>query len=317
MSDTYVALFSHFIACGVWEAVYILDGLLKNQSTLQPDTLYADTHGQAEPVFGLAALLGIQLLPRMRTWNDVTFYRVDRHTTYKHIDTLFTQVVDWDVIEWYWQDMMPVVLSIQAGQVLPSMLLQKLGVYSGKNSLYKAFSELGRVERTLFLLDYMSNAVMRQQIRAETTKVESSHHFTDWIAFGGPVLRSGDPVEQEKRIKYRDLVANAMILHNVVDMTNVLRALLPLPAGPRGGRDAQTLMQPTEVIRTADQPHPGRQDGLSAGESVPSAHQWRQGRVEGGIQPLDARGIDSGAALGGSQDSRDLVAAKVWPQRVQ
>ena len=225
LAPPYVALFSDFIACGVWEAVYILDGLLKNQSALQPDTLYADTHGQAKPVFGLAALLGIQLLPRMCTWNDVTFYRVDRHTAYKHIDTLFTQVVDWDVIEWYWQDMMQVVLSIQAGQVLPSLLLQKLGVYSRKNSLYQAFSELGRVERTLFLLDYMSNAVIRQQIRAETTKVESYHHFTDWMAFGGPVLRSGDPVEQEKRIKYRDLVANAMMLHNVVDMTNGLRAL--------------------------------------------------------------------------------------------
>ena len=225
ISDTYIALFSHFIACGVWEAVYILDGLLKNQSALQPNTLYADTHGQAEPVFGLAALLGIKLMPRMRTWNDVTFYRVDQHAAYKHIDALFTQVVDWDVIERHWQDMLQVVLSIQAGQVLPSMLLQKLGVYSRKNSLYKAFSELGRVERTLFLLDYMSDAVMRQHIRAETTKVESYNHFTDWIAFGGPVLRSGDPVEQEKRIKYRDLVANAMMLHNVVDMTNVLRQL--------------------------------------------------------------------------------------------
>ncbi len=51
--------------------------------------------------------------------------------------------------------------------------------------------------------------------------MESYHQFTDWIAFGGPVLRSGDPVEQEKRIKYRDLVANAVMLHNVVDMTNV------------------------------------------------------------------------------------------------
>ncbi|MCK9397673.1 MAG: transposase, partial [Methylobacter sp.] len=27
ISDTYIALFSHFIPCGVWEAVYILDGL--------------------------------------------------------------------------------------------------------------------------------------------------------------------------------------------------------------------------------------------------------------------------------------------------
>ena len=72
----------------VREAVYVLDGLLKNQSVLQPDTLYADTHGQAEPVFSLAALLGIKLMPRMRTWNGVTFYCADWGTSYKHIDAL-------------------------------------------------------------------------------------------------------------------------------------------------------------------------------------------------------------------------------------
>jgi hypothetical protein len=135
ISDTYIALFSHCIAWGVWEAVYLLDGLLKNLSALRPHTLFADTHGQAEPVFGLAALLGITLMPRMRTWNDVTFYRVDRATPYTHIDAWFTQVVDWDVIERHWHDMMQVVLSIQAGTVLPSMLLQKLGVYSRQSSL--------------------------------------------------------------------------------------------------------------------------------------------------------------------------------------
>jgi TnpA family transposase len=78
-------------------------------------------------------------MPRMRTWNDVTFYCVDRDTSYKHIDTLFTQFVDWDIIERHWHDMMQVVLSIQTGTILPSMLLQKLGVYSRHSSLYKAF----------------------------------------------------------------------------------------------------------------------------------------------------------------------------------
>ena len=95
ISDTYIALFSHFIACGVWEAVYILDGLLKNTSALQPDTLHADTHGQSRGGFWLAAMLGMKLMPRMRTWNDVTLYRADRMTPYKHIDRLLTQVVDW------------------------------------------------------------------------------------------------------------------------------------------------------------------------------------------------------------------------------
>ena len=66
ISDTYIALLSRFIACGVREAVYILDGLLENESVPQPNTVHADTDGQSEPVFGLAHLLGIQLMPRMR-----------------------------------------------------------------------------------------------------------------------------------------------------------------------------------------------------------------------------------------------------------
>ncbi|WP_424532904.1 Tn3 family transposase [Sphaerisporangium viridialbum] len=63
ISNTYVALFSHFIPCGVWEAVYIIEGLLKNASEIQPDTIHADTQGQSLPVFGLAALMGFDLLP--------------------------------------------------------------------------------------------------------------------------------------------------------------------------------------------------------------------------------------------------------------
>ena len=75
VADNYIALFSHFIACGVWEAVYIIDGLLKNKSEIQPDTLHADTQGQSTTVFGLAHLLGINLMPRIRNWKDLTLYR--------------------------------------------------------------------------------------------------------------------------------------------------------------------------------------------------------------------------------------------------
>lgn len=75
VSDTYIALFSHFIPCGVWEAVYIIDGLLKNKSDIQPDTVHADTQGQSTPVFALTYLLGIKLMPRIRNWKDLKFYK--------------------------------------------------------------------------------------------------------------------------------------------------------------------------------------------------------------------------------------------------
>jgi len=222
ISGEYIALFSHFISCGVWEAVYILDALLLNQSAYQPDTLHADTHGQSEPVFALAHLLGIKLYPRMRTWNDVAFYKPDAGIKYEHIDPLFTKTVNWDLIETHWQDMMQVVLSIQAGKVLPSMLLRRLNSHNRRNKLYRAFRELGRVTRTMFLLRYISEADLRHTIRAETTKVESYNDFQDWISFGGKIIKSGDPVEQTKHIKYANLIANSIMLQNVADLTDVL-----------------------------------------------------------------------------------------------
>jgi TnpA family transposase len=227
ISNRYIALFCNFISCGVWEGVYILDAFLSDlPEGMKPDVLHADTHGQSEAIFGLAALLGIKLLPRMRNWNDVIFYRPDKETTYEHIDALFSDVIDWKLIETHYHDMMRVILSIQAGRVPPSMLLKRLGVKNKKNALYRAFRELGRVQRTLFLLRYVSQPKLRRTIRAETTKIESFNDFLDWITFGGPVIKSGDPVEQAKRIKYTSLIANAIMLQNVSDLTDVLNGMI-------------------------------------------------------------------------------------------
>jgi TnpA family transposase len=46
VSNTYIALFSRFIPCGVWGAVYIIEGLLRNTSEVQPDTIHADTRAR-------------------------------------------------------------------------------------------------------------------------------------------------------------------------------------------------------------------------------------------------------------------------------
>jgi TnpA family transposase len=226
ISDTYVALFSHFINVGVWEAVYIFDGLLQNTSDIQPDILHADTHGQSEPVFGLSHLLGIQLMPRIRNWKKLTFYRADIHDRYEHVDALFTEIIDWDLILTHWQDLMQVAISIQQGHVLPSMLLRKLRHDSNKNRLYRAFREVGRVIRTIFLLRYVAEPQLRRQVNTVTNQIESYNGFSKWLFFGDEgKIKHNDPVEQEKRIKYNDLIANLVMLHNVIDMTSILQQL--------------------------------------------------------------------------------------------
>ena len=198
---------------------------MKNRSALQPDTLHADTQGQSEPVFGLCRLLGIKLMPRMRGFSDVVFYRPDKSIRYQHVEVLFGGEIDWELIATHAKDLFQVVLSIQAGVVMPSMLLRKLGTYNRRSRLYRAFRELGRVERTLFLLRFISNAEVRRTIRAETTKIEAYNDFLDWVCFGGPIIKSGDPVGQEKQLKYASLVANTIMLSNVADLTGVLSSM--------------------------------------------------------------------------------------------
>ncbi len=109
VSDTYIALFSHFIPCGVWEGVYILDILMNDKCEIQPDVLHADTPGQSTTVFGLSALLGIELMPRIRNWKDLKMFRPTSENVYKHIDGLFTtDKIDWDLIETHYPDMLRV-----------------------------------------------------------------------------------------------------------------------------------------------------------------------------------------------------------------
>jgi TnpA family transposase len=81
-------------------------------------------------------------------------------------------------------DMLQVAQSIRAGRISPSTILRKLGTASRKNKLYFAFRELGRVVRTLFLLEYISDDTLRQVIQAAQNKYENFNDFAQLVYFG-------------------------------------------------------------------------------------------------------------------------------------
>lgn len=224
-SDTYIALFSRFIPCGVFEATYILDGPVEDDPDLQPDTIYSDTHGQSIPLFGLAFLMGITLMPRIRNWRHLTFMRPDKGVRYEHIDELFTSTPDWDLIRRFLPDMLRIVMSIKAGKISPSTILKRLSTYSRKNHVYQAFYELGRVVRTGFLLRYVADEDLRSTIQAAMNKSEQFNAFLKWLSLSGEEIRTNDRELQQKIIKYQHLVANCQIFHNVMQLTRIVKEL--------------------------------------------------------------------------------------------
>jgi TnpA family transposase len=246
VSDRYIALFSRFIPCGVWEGVYILDGLMDNATDFRPDIVHADTQGQSTAIFGLAYLLGIQLMPRIRNWKELTLFRPSKHARYQHIDALFDDPIDWRLIEQFLPDLFRVGLSIKAGKLTPSAILRRLGTYSRKNRLYFVMRELGRAVRTGFLLQYLSDHDLRRTILRAMNKSESFNGFLKWLFFGGEgIITENRREEQRKIIKYNHLVANLLIFHNVVTMTKVIHQLAA--EGQRISAEALAVLSPYQT----------------------------------------------------------------------
>jgi TnpA family transposase len=226
VADNYIALFSRFIACGTYEATYILDALLQNISDVQPSRVHADTHGQSAAVFGLAYLLGIELMPRIRRWHTLNLYRSDNVTRYSRINSLFSGTVNWALIHEHYPQLMKLALAIQSGTFAPSAVLAKVNSYSTKNRFALALKELGNAVRTTYLLEWIMDESLRRTVHKGTTKVERHHKFAKHLAFGaGGHLRSNNPDDQEKAIVYNELVTNAVALQNVVDQTQALHVL--------------------------------------------------------------------------------------------
>ena len=227
ISDTYIALFSSLIPCGVWEAIAIIDGLLQNESSIKPKRVHGDTQAQSMTVFALAHLFGIQLMPRIRNWKDLIFYKPAKRMRLKNIGCLFKgETIDWQLIEDNWDEMLQTAISIQQGKISSRLILSRLNSRNKRSALYKAFNELGKVIRTQFLLEYISDPDMREGINADTNKVESFNNLSDWISFGSRFLvATNDTVQMEKAIKYNTLIANMLMVQNVIDISRIVQEL--------------------------------------------------------------------------------------------
>lgn len=227
ISDNYIALFSRFIGCGLYEATYILDILLHSVKALRPTRRHADTHGQSAHVFGLAYLLGIELLPRIRSWKKLKLYHPGIAGQFESIEHLLSAAINSRRIERHYPDFIQLALAIHSGQLAPSAVLARINSHSSRDSFSLALQDLGNAVRTTFLLRWSADEQLRRDVHKGTTKVERSHHFAKYLNFGGEggMLRTNNPADQEKAIVYNELVANAVAVQTVADQTDALHKL--------------------------------------------------------------------------------------------
>ena len=217
VSDQYGPFHTKVIAATAGEAPHVLDGLLYHQSGLSIDEHAVDTGGVSDHCFGLLPFFGYRFAPRMRDLRDRRLHLppglaiaplLAHWTDHKN-------PVDVEHVAAHWEELLRMATSIRSGTVTASAMLKKLSAYPRQNGLAVALRELGRLDRSLYMLRWLLDLDLRRRAQAGLNKGEARNALARAVFFCQlGELRDRTFENQAYRASGLNLVVAAVILWN-------------------------------------------------------------------------------------------------------
>jgi TnpA family transposase len=215
ISDRFASFYSKVIPAAASEAPHVLDGLLHNESALAIGEHATDTAGAVEGVFALFHLFGYRFAPRIKDLGERKLFVIDRGADYGVLTPMIGGTVNLACIEENWEEVLRLAASIRAGTVPPSVILRKIAAFPRQNALNKALREIGRIERSIFMADWLMDVDLRRRSHANLNKGESRHALARAVFFHRlGELRDRTAEAMAYRASGLNLVVNAIILWN-------------------------------------------------------------------------------------------------------
>jgi TnpA family transposase len=216
-SDQFTGFHAIVIPGTLRDSLYILDGLLEQQTSLRPTQIMSDTAGYSDLICGLFWLLGYQFSPRLADFGEARFWRIDPKADYGPLDKVARQKVNMGLIARNWDDLLRVAGSLKLGTVSASEFIRSLYTGGGNRSstLARAIAELGRIPKTLHLLNTVDDDTYRRRILIQLNRGEGRHSLGRVVFHGHRgELRQKYREGQEDQLGALGLVLNMIILWN-------------------------------------------------------------------------------------------------------
>jgi len=228
ISDQFSGFHGIVIPGTLRDSIFVLEGLLEQQAGLNPTEIMTDTTGTSDIVFGLFWLLGYQFSPRLADAGEAVFWRIDKQADYGALNELARGSVQPQRILKHWDDMMRVAGSLKLGTVQASELIRSLLKSNRPSNLAKAIIETGRINKTIYLLNYIDDEDYRRRILTQLNRGEGRHAVARAICHGQRgEIRKRYREGQEDQLGVLGLVTNAVILWNTLYMQSALEHLRP------------------------------------------------------------------------------------------
>ncbi|MBO3797204.1 Tn3 family transposase [Bacillus subtilis] len=222
-SDQFSSYYTKIIHTNSRDAIHVLDGLLHHETDLNIVEHYTDTAGYTDQIFGLTHLLGFKFAPRIRDLSDSKLFTIDKASEYPKLEVILRGQINTKVIKENYEDVLRLAHSIREGTVSASLIMGKLGSYSRQNSLATALREMGRIEKTIFILNYISDESLRRKIQKGLNKGEAMNGLARAIFFGKQgELRERTIQHQLQRASALNIIINAISIWNTLHLTKAV-----------------------------------------------------------------------------------------------
>lgn len=219
VSDQFGPFASQTIPATVNEAPYILDGLLMNETGRKIREQYADTGGFTDHIFAVTSLLGFLFIPRIRDLPSKRLYVFDPGNVPKELKGLIGGKVRENTITTNWPDILRSVATMVAGVMPPSQLLRKFAASPRQHDLAVALREIGRVERTLFIIEWLFDTDMQRRAQIGLNKGEAHHALKNALRIGRQgEIRDRTTESQHYRMAGLNLLATIIIYWNTAHL---------------------------------------------------------------------------------------------------
>ena len=226
VSDQYSVFNTQVISCGENEALYVIDGLLDNQASLDIEQHHTDTGGYTDHIFALCFLLGFSYMPRLKNLHKRRLYKVDKTDSFGPLEPLFKGTINLDLIMEQWDTMIRMAASLKNRIAPARVITQRLSSSSPADRLSKALTELGRLLKTIYILDYIQDDTIRRQVQKQLNLGEHRHSVAKYIFFANRgEFRTGDLDEIMNKASCLSILSNAVLVWNTVHIAMIVKKM--------------------------------------------------------------------------------------------
>jgi TnpA family transposase len=226
LSDQLSVFSNQVISCRKHESLYVLSGLLLNDTILQPQFHHTDTGGVTDHIFALCHLLGIEFMPRIKDLPDQSLFKLDRRRHYGELDCLFDATVSRDLLTEQWDQMVRLTVSLKNRLAPPEVVVERLASAAPADRLAKALTAYGRIVKTIYILRYIQDEKLRRAVQMQLNRGEARHSLARWLFFANRgEFRDGDLNEIMNKTSCLSLLCNAAVVWNTVRMQKIVDQL--------------------------------------------------------------------------------------------